>query len=158
MALQRHANTIWWGHHQRVGHLENRLFFTVIRIQFFLILARGWATGQKAVALSGSVSERVYVLQCVTSGKLLSADLHNTVFPLSLRRKTRPFCKTAKLAKQGRWQHGAGGAGGHGGMTWMWLKSQVSRVNCGEAQVVSLFTGLACSPTPEKQAPVMAWV
>lgn len=42
-------------------------------------------------------------------------------------------------------------------MTWMWLKSQVSCVNCGEAQVVSLFMGIACSPTPEKQAPVMAW-
>lgn len=42
------------------------------------------------------MSERVYVLQCVTSGKLLSADLHNTVFPLSLHKKTRPFCKTAK--------------------------------------------------------------
>lgn len=42
------------------------------------------------------MGERVYVLQCVTSGKLLSADLHNTVFPLSRRRKTGPFCKTAK--------------------------------------------------------------
>lgn len=159
MELQRQANKIWWGHHQRVGHLENRRFFTVIRIQFFLILARGWAAGQEAVAVSGSVSERVYVLQCVTSGKLLSADLHNTVFPLSLRKKKK---KQGRLqdgggAKQGRWQHGpGGGGGGGGGMTWMWLKSQVSCVNCGEAPVVSLSTGLACSPTPEKQAPVMA--
>lgn len=96
MELQRQANKIWWGHHQRVGHLENRLLFTVIRIQFLLILARGWAAGQKVLAVSGSVSGRVYVLQCVTSGKLLSADLHNTVFPLSLPGKTRPFCKTAK--------------------------------------------------------------
>lgn len=52
--------------------------------------------GQKAVAVSGSKSERVCVRQCVTSGKLLSADLHNTVFLLSLHRKTSPFCKTAK--------------------------------------------------------------
>lgn len=98
MELQRQANKIWWGHHQRVGHLENRRFFTVIRIQFFLILARGWAAGQEAVAVSGSVSERVYVLQCVTSGKLLSADLHNTVFPLSLRKKkkNKAVCKTAE--------------------------------------------------------------
>lgn len=37
-----------------------------------------------------------FVGQCVTSGKLLSADLHNTVFPLCLDRKTSPFCKPAK--------------------------------------------------------------
>lgn len=42
------------------------------------------------------MGERVSVGQCVTSGKLLSVDLHNTVFPLSPDRKTSPFCKTTK--------------------------------------------------------------
>lgn len=36
---------------------------------------------------------RLCVRQCVTSRKLLSADLHNALFPLS-RSEKQPFCKT----------------------------------------------------------------
>lgn len=49
----------------------------------------------------------VCVRQCVTSRKLLSADLHYALFPLTPReRKTGQFCKTEERQKKS----GGGGA------------------------------------------------
>lgn len=59
-----------------------------------------------AVAFSGSRSEH---RQCVTSGRLLSADLHNTVFPFSARtEKQACFCKTAKRRNEADGSPGLG--------------------------------------------------